>query len=107
MSEYIKRSELAEILSNLIISPWATEGNIMRCVGKQDALHLVQDMVNDEVPDNLRLPAADVKPVLRARWEICSDGYYPYCSNCKNEPQGRVMTDFCPYCGADMREDAE
>lgn len=57
-----------------------------------------------ETKEPTDFPAADVKPVLRARWEICSDGYYPYCSNCKEEPQGRVMTDFCPNCGADMRE---
>lgn len=38
-----------------------------------------------------------------AKWEICSDGYYPYCSNCKEEPQGRVMTDYCPNCGAYMK----
>ena len=50
-----------------------------------------------------RIPAADVRPVVRGEWIICSDGYYPYCSVCKNEPQGRVMTDFCPNCGADMR----
>lgn len=40
-----------------------------------------------------------------AKWEICSDGYYPYCSNCKEEPQGRVMTDYCPNCGAYMKGD--
>lgn len=50
------------------------------------------------------LPAEDVRPVVRGRWIINSDGYYPYCSSCKQEPQGRTMTDFCPNCGADMRE---
>lgn len=39
------------------------------------------------------------------RWLVNSDGYYPYCSLCKNEPQGRIMTDYCPNCGADMREE--
>lgn len=37
-----------------------------------------------------------------ARWIICSDGYYPYCSKCKAEPPGRAMTSFCPECGARM-----
>ena len=36
------------------------------------------------------------------RWLVNSDGYYPYCSLCKNEPQGRIMTDYCPNCGAKM-----
>ena len=47
------------------------------------------------------------QPVKHARWEICCDGYYPYCSNCKNEPQGREMTDFCPNCGCRMDGDGD
>lgn len=39
------------------------------------------------------------------QWLINSDGYYPYCSICKNEPQGRIMTDYCPNCGAKMEAD--
>lgn len=38
-------------------------------------------------------------------WLINSDGYYPYCSICKNEPQNRVMTKYCPNCGAKMESD--
>lgn len=48
------------------------------------------------------LPAADVQPVKHGKWEICSDGYYPYCSVCKAEPESGKMTMFCPYCGARM-----
>ena len=40
-------------------------------------------------------------------WIISSDGYYPYCSECKNEPKNGVMTDFCPNCGAKMKGGAE
>lgn len=39
----------------------------------------------------------------QGKWEIGSDGYYPYCSKCKDEPKNGVMTNFCPNCGADMR----
>ena len=39
------------------------------------------------------------------RWLVNSDGYYPYCSICKNEPQGRIMTDYCPNCSAKMESD--
>ena len=35
-------------------------------------------------------------------WKINCDDYYPYCSECKNEPPGRIMTDYCPRCGAKM-----
>lgn len=39
----------------------------------------------------------------KGRWIISSDGYYPYCSECRKEPKSGDMTDFCPNCGADMR----
>lgn len=42
------------------------------------------------------------KGLPHSRWEICCDGYYPYCRNCGREPQGREMTKFCPNCGAKM-----
>ena len=65
------------------------------------------DGANDEYAD-VRLiihkqPAADVQPIIHAKWEIYSDGYYPYCSNCKTEPDNGTMSNFCPMCGADMR----
>lgn len=47
-------------------------------------------------------PAADVESVKHGCWIINSDGYYPQCSECMKEPQGRVMTDWCPNCGAKM-----
>lgn len=48
------------------------------------------------------ISATDVAGIKHAKWEICCDGYYPYCSSCKREPQGREMTDYCPNCGAKM-----
>ena len=50
------------------------------------------------------IPAADVAPVIHSKWEICCDGYYPYCLNCKAEPPGREMTKYCPNCGAKMNK---
>ena len=41
---------------------------------------------------------------IRAHWVINSDGYYPYCSNCKAEPENGKTTKFCPECGAKMDE---
>jgi Zn finger protein HypA/HybF involved in hydrogenase expression len=46
--------------------------------------------------------AVEAEQKIHAHWEINPDGYYPYCSNCKNEPKGREMTDYCPNCGAIM-----
>lgn len=49
-----------------------------------------------------KLPAADVARVVRGRWLINSDGYYPYCSVCKEEPKNGIMTHYCPNCGCKM-----
>lgn len=40
--------------------------------------------------------------VVHAKWEINCDGYFPYCSNCKNEPENGKMSKYCPECGAIM-----
>lgn len=37
-----------------------------------------------------------------AKWNINPDGYYPYCSCCKEEPPSGIMTKYCPNCGARM-----
>lgn len=47
--------------------------------------------------------AVDENTNVLATWEISSDGYYPYCSNCKNEPKSKEMTNYCPNCGAKMK----
>lgn len=66
MSDYIKRSDLASDMSALLISPWALEGGAVS-VGISEALHMVQDIANDEVPDNFRLPDYDVVEVVRCK----------------------------------------
>ena len=52
-------------------------------------------------------PAVDAEPVRHGRWIISSDGYYPYCSECKAEPKSGVMTKYCPNCGAKMDKEAD
>ena len=47
------------------------------------------------------LPPTQLKP-HEGHWIISSDGYYPYCSECKSELKSGEMTDFCPSCGAKM-----
>lgn len=54
-------------------------------------IHVIPQVIDDE-------PAIEDT----AHWEICCDGYYPYCSECKEEPQGREMTKYCPNCGRKM-----
>lgn len=54
------------------------------------------------------IPAADVKPVVRAKWKSVKTGYI--CTACKKHPgivragRGAFLSTFCPNCGADMRE---
>ena len=64
----------------------------------------------DKIED---LPAADVRPVVRGKWE-CKEGagqYYEVrCSVCGSRPpqdySGWVVeSNFCPNCGADMRSE--
>ena len=40
-----------------------------------------------------------------AKWIICSDGYYPYCSRCKAEPKDGEKHRICPTCGALMEDE--
>ena len=42
------------------------------------------------------------KSVKHGKWLISSNGYYPYCSECGEEPKNREMTKFCAECGAKM-----
>lgn len=46
---------------------------------------------------------ADGQSVKCSKWKISSDEYYYYCSECQYVPNGG-LTNFCPNCGADMRE---
>ena len=50
-------------------------------------------------------PTVDAVEVVHGRWIINSDGYYPYCSECKEEPKHGEMTHYCPNCGAKMDGD--
>ena len=49
-----------------------------------------------------KAPAIDAVEVVHGEWKICSDGYYPYCSICNEEPKNGTMTSYCPECGAKM-----
>lgn len=60
-------------------------------------------------------PTIEAKPVAHAHWKECWDYYcdnYSYCcSNCGKDAltkegtmYDQVLTEFCPYCGAQMDE---
>lgn len=56
----------------------------------------------------MNIPAADVQPVIRGKWIL--DGCYHKCSECYDyapftKSGEERLSDFCPFCGANMRED--
>lgn len=51
-----------------------------------------------------KLPPANVRPVVRGEW--IGDGDCIICSNCKTA-YTFMGSNFCPNCGADMREEKE
>ena len=74
---------------------------------------------NEEREDNVvdmieSIPAADVRPVVRGHIEE-DENTYLYCSECNCDitlaayetPNGNLILrpNFCPNCGADMREE--
>lgn len=67
-----------------------------------DCIHAIKEM-----------PAADVRPVVRARWYWDNYKYDWCCSNCFHSADHHIEKDdvykipsfpFCPHCGANMRE---
>lgn len=59
-----------------------------------------------DVLDDLEdYPAADVRSVVHGKW-LRTLTYWAYCSVCGEEPpdETNTTTNFCPNCGADMRE---
>ena len=66
-------------------------------VGKATA-----DAVRDK--DCPLVQAADVRPVVRGKWKRNERGNYN-CSNCKSEHNAVFGFNYCPNCGADMREE--
>ena len=49
------------------------------------------------------IPAADVRPVVRGKWKVYNNTYM--CSSC-GQPVSFWQSNFCPNCGADMREES-
>lgn len=97
MAEYIEREKLAKA-----IKIW--QNSLIETYGKNDEYVRCLDSVLRGI-DNA--PAADVRPVVRGEWlPFGKRGIYGMmyaCSSCRAKYDGK--TNFCPNCGADMRED--
>ena len=64
--------------------------------GEEDRKYVVERL-------RAEIPAADVRPVVRGKWETISF-MTVRCSNCKETFHELESDKFCPNCGADMRE---
>jgi len=93
MAEYIERGAAESECFTL-----ACEYDNYRLYGLADAARVCGNRIQ-------KLPAADVRPVVRGEWKerrFSEDVYDAECSVCHTTWD--YGTNFCPYCGADMRE---
>lgn len=98
MSEYIEREAAIAVVQGGIEFEEETKGNGVR------TLVIVQKGIE-------RLPAADVAPVVRGEWKYDKRISAHCCDKCKfpapNYVNGEEMlSGFCPYCGARMKEES-
>lgn len=90
-----KAQECEDAVGREAVSEWLKQYG-------QDVLHGKYKFSLMYIWKNLmELPPVMTKQKM-GEWRINSDGYYPYCSECKEEPKNREMTKYCPNCGAKM-----
>lgn len=95
MKEYIERNALIEELKRDLKDDCNMYNSHIEKEIRNAKYEFAIDILKDAYTVN-------VQEVVHGKWEICSDGYYPYCSVCTEEPRGMEMTKYCPNCGAKM-----
>lgn len=99
MDDYIKRQDVLDAI--WLVDP-QNDGSDGGTVVLQN-LELTSADVESIVSE---IPAADVLPVVRGRWRWVGQDQWNDCYECSQ--CGKMNTDnsnFCPNCGADMREE--
>lgn len=77
------------------------------CISRQAALDIIKRTNGDHAAafsEISKLPAIDARPVVYGKWIFDSDWWDYVCTNCKGRIGNERTYDFCPYCGADMRD---
>lgn len=80
--------------------------------GIRDTVNFFMDIITGDVPEGLKIPAAEVRPVIYAKWErhyhndrpgVLTDLFW-HCSACDYSATStdRIYHKFCPGCGAKM-----
>lgn len=85
MDEFISKKALLRLVETMPSSPTTEREN---------------RLINAFVTTVKNFPAADVRSVVKARWNVGADGWE--CSNCTIESNNTYP--ICPYCGAEMEE---
>lgn len=95
MADYISREAALELIDNAPI-----------IAGNENETLISAPKLSDKV---YCLPAADVRPVVKAHWIYHEDdcGDYYECSHCHDEYvvyESDMEWKFCPTCGAEMEK---
>ena len=76
---------------------------VLDCLGMEPTIR-----AGDIIKALESIPAADVRPVVRGKWDDDGCGWVR-CSICRGAiavARGGNRFNFCPNCGADMREES-
>jgi hypothetical protein len=92
MNKYINAEKLVEILKGIMVF------GADRILDFNDGIDYVTDLIDE-------MPSADVVEVKHGEWRPERTRFGFYCNNCKM--YSYWSTNFCPNCGADMRERKE
>ena len=115
MAEYIEREALLERIDGIWdCADMVFEPNDKCCRSDDCASCKWRETKNAIRKIAANIPAADVRPVIRGHIEE-DENTYLYCSECNcnitlaayETPNGNLILrpNFCPNCGADMREE--
>lgn len=88
-------------------------------IKREDAEKCAEEIINHPIEDGFRdsieilsaihnLPAADVAPMVHGKWindqQVGFGSVESTCSNCERRMIRFSYCNFCPNCGADMRD---
>ena len=92
MAEYIEREALFQALTD-------------KFKARLGSSHL--PTWNDAFDTAKSIPSTNVRPVVQGKWAVSPEEWLSYCSICgQRKPivAGNYKWNYCPNCGADMRE---